>query len=212
MSLFNETKTSLQDECDKTFALESSLVNPRSTDFCHSKSVVKGQRMITSSSVTRGLKSCRSRTRRSRNSPETRSIDRGWEEQNWSRSGVIKTGKSAKNPTTGRQARSSNDPFTFCKTQPLSPTLFCQAKHWNWLRTHHIYHSIFRVSALSYGGAAKLTHHTVLSQPWTKTWKQVVLSCNFGCESRLLLSNPYFSLNPCFYLVFSDQISHCPGR
>lgn len=39
-----------------------------------------------------------------------------------------------------------------------------------------------------------------------QTWKQVVLSCNFGCESRLLLSNPYFSPNPCLYLAFPFQI------
>lgn len=167
--------------------------------------------MITSSSVTWGLKSCRSRTRRSRNSPETRSIDRGWEEQNWSRSGVIKTGKSAKNSTLGRQARSSNDPFTFCKTQPLSPTLFCQAKHWNWLWTHHIYHNIFRVSALSYGGAAKLTHHTVLSQPWTRLGRKlcclVILGVKADCCFPIHISLPI----PVCIWCFLTRLSHCPG-
>lgn len=96
-------------------------------------------------------------------------------------------------------------PFIFCKARPLSTTFFSQVVE---LGTNTFYLPQHFLSALSYGGAAKLTPHTALSERWTmnQTWEQVVLSCNFGCESRLLLSNPHFSPSPCLYLAFPFQI------
>lgn len=214
MSLFNETKTSLQDERDKTFALESSTVNPRSTDFCHSK--ICGERPKDDNvqqcySGTKILqKQNTQKQKQSRNKVYWQGL-RGTELVAFRRDQNREISQKSNAGTSGKKLKRSfyllQDPASV--THSLLPS-----KALDWLWTHPIYHNIFRVSALPYGGAAKLTHHADLSQPWTRPGSRlcclVILGVKADCCFPVHISLPIPVCIWCFLTRL--RISHCPGR